>query len=189
MLVLGLSGSPRRGGNTDMLLDAALEGAREAGAQINKIFLADLDIKPCSACDVCADGIKCAVDDDAVGVYSLIEGADVVIVSSPVYFDGVSAQLKTLIDRGQLFYVRKYKLKRPGKEKRGAFLSAAARIRTDFSCPEATVKAFLFTINAKPIKTLAFAGFEEPGSIADHPSALCDAKTLGRDLVLATTNR
>jgi multimeric flavodoxin WrbA len=171
-----------------MLMDAALEGAAETGAEVTKVFLADLDISPCTACEVCADGVKCAIDDDAVGVFALIEAADVVIVSSPVYFDGVSAQLKALIDRCQIFYHRKYELKRPGKQKVGAFLSAAARIRTEFACPEATVRAFLFTINAKPGRTLAYAGFEEAGSITDHPSALCDARSLGRELA-ATTDR
>jgi multimeric flavodoxin WrbA len=172
-----------------MLMDAALEGAKEAGAEVRKVFLADLDIRPCSSCGECADGVGCVIADDAPALYALIDSADVIIVSSPVYFDGVSAQLKAFIDRCQLFWQRKYVLKRPGKEKRGAFLSAAARIRTEFACPEATVRAFLLTVNARPVRTLAYAGFEEAGSIADHPSALCDARSLGRELAQDTGGR
>lgn len=183
--VLGVLGSPRKGGNTDLLLDAALEGAKEGGAEVRKIVLSTLDIHPCAACGGCADGGGCVIADDMVPLYSLIDEADVIIVASPVYFDGVSAQTKAFIDRGQLFWVRKYVQKRPGKKKRGAFLSVGARIRTDFACPEATVRAFLFTVNAEPGPTLAYAGFEEAGSIADHPTALGDARSLGRELAEA----
>ena len=187
--VLGLAGSPRRGGNTDLLLDAALEGAREAGAEVRKVSVGELTVRPCTACGRCADGVRCIIDDDMTGIYELIDRADVILVASPVHFDGVSAQMKALIDRCQLFWQRKYVLKRPGKQRVGAFLSAAARIRTDFTCPEATVRAFLLTVNARPVRTLAYAGFEEAGSIVDHPSALCDARDLGRELIEATIGR
>jgi multimeric flavodoxin WrbA len=187
--VLGVLGSPRPAGNTDLLLDAALEGAKEAGAEVRKVVLAALDIHPCTGCEGCADGGGCVIADDMVPLYPLIDEADVILIASPVYFDGVSAQTKAFIDRGQLFWVRKYVLKRAGKKKRGAFLSAGARLRTDFVCPEATVRAYLFTVNAELVRTLAYAGFEERGAIVDHPTALCDARALGRELVAGAVGR
>lgn len=115
-------------------------------------------------------------------LYGKLEDADVIILASPVYFDAVSAQTKAFIDRTQLFWYRKYVLKMAGRKRRGAFISVAARVRTDFACPEATARAFFHTLDAMPCRTLAFSGFEEAGSIEDHPTALGEARDLGRAL-------
>lgn len=180
--VLGVLGSPRQGGNSEMLLDAALDGARSTGARTEKVVLSDLRIQPCTACDGCADGSQCVLDDDMVPLYAKLEKADVIILASPVYFYGVTAQMKAFIDRAQPFWVRKFVLHHRSKRRRGAFLSVGARIRTDFVAPEASAQAFFHTLEATPSRSLTFAGFEERGSIADHPTALQDAERLGREL-------
>ncbi|MDW5563192.1 MAG: flavodoxin family protein [Methanomassiliicoccus sp.] len=186
---LGILGSPRRGGNTDLLLEEALRGAAEEGVEVEKVVLDALDIRPCTACDGCRDGVRCALDDDMGALYGKVEEADIVILASPVYFDAVSAQAKAFIDRCQLFWFRKYVLKVKGKVRGSAFISVGARIRTDFSGPEATARALFYTLDAMPCQFLTFAGFEERGSIEDHPDALEQAKALGWKLATEARER
>jgi multimeric flavodoxin WrbA len=188
-LVLGVLGSPRKGGNTDLLLDAALDGARDAGAAVEKVSLSTLMIGSCTACDGCRDGVRCMLDDDMALLYLKIEKADVIVLASPVYFDSVTAQMKAFIDRAQLFWYRKYILKVPGKKRRGGFLSVGARVHTEFTCLEMTAKAFFYTLDAMPCRSLGYAGFEEAGSIEDHPTALAEARELGRALVTEAGER
>lgn len=180
--VLGVLGSPRRGGNTELLLDAALEGAAEEGASIEKVVLDALDIRPCTACDGCRDGIRCVLNDDMAALYPKIEDADAIVLASPVYFESVTAQTKAFIDRCQLFWCRKYLLGMKGKRRAGALLAVGARVRTDFHAPEATARALFHTLDAMPCQVLAYAGFEEPRSIEDHPDALRESRELGRQL-------
>ncbi len=98
--VLILSSSPRRGGNSDRLCDRFAEGAREAGHDVEKIFLKDLRIGYCTGCGTCFEGRRpCPQHDDAAEVLDKMVAADVIVMATPVYFYTLSAQMKTLIDR------------------------------------------------------------------------------------------
>lgn len=98
--VLILSGSPRRGGNSDILCDEFMRGALEAGNEVEKIRVADKKIGYCSACYYCAgSGGVCAKKDDMAEVLQKIIDADVLVFASPVYFYSIDAQLKAVIDR------------------------------------------------------------------------------------------
>jgi len=99
-LVLGLSGSPRRGGNTDALVNEVLKGAKKAGARTRFINVASLKIRPCVACYYCAahHGV-CAIKDDMAKINDALAQADVWVFGSPVYWFNMSAQLKTVVDR------------------------------------------------------------------------------------------
>lgn len=183
VFVLGIAGSPRRGGNTETLLDSALEGAQKAGAEVRKVVLGELEYSGCISCGKCeADGV-CPIEDDMKDLYLLVERADVIILASPIYFDGLTSQAKAFIDRGQAFWVRKYLLKRRGKKKRGAFLSAAARLDTQFDCAARTVGTWFLTVDAKLFEARTFPGFEEAGSILDSQCALDEANCMGRKMV------
>lgn len=98
--ILILSGSPRKGGNSDMLCDEFMRGAKENGNDVEKIFIRDKKIGFCNACYYCTknDG-KCAVKDDMAEVLDKMLAADVLVMASPVYFYSVDAQMKALIDR------------------------------------------------------------------------------------------
>lgn len=98
--VLILSGSPRKGGNSDLLCDAFMRGAQEAGNDVEKIRVAEKKIGYCSACYYCRDhdGI-CAKKDDMAELLQKIINANVLVLASPVYFYSIDAQLKTVIDR------------------------------------------------------------------------------------------
>lgn len=97
--VLILSGSPRLGGNSDTLCNEFMKGAKEAGHQVEKIFVAGKNIGYCKACYACKDSGICAIKDDMAEVLDKMLEADVIVLSSPVYFYSISAQLKAVIDR------------------------------------------------------------------------------------------
>jgi putative NADPH-quinone reductase len=98
--ILILTGSPRKNGNSDILADAFMKGAQEKGHTVNKIEVAKLNISGCNACDTCwtKDG-SCVQCDDMAEIEPLLESADMLVLVSPLYFYGISAQLKTVIDR------------------------------------------------------------------------------------------
>lgn len=98
--VLILSGSPRKGGNSDILCDEFLKGAADAGNEVEKIRVVEKKISPCTGCYFCKNhGGRCAFNDDMGEILQKIIDADVLVLSSPVYFYSVCAQLKTVIDR------------------------------------------------------------------------------------------
>lgn len=98
--VLILSGSPRKGGNSDLLCDEFMRGAQESGNDAEKIFVRSRKIAPCNACYYCSDNEgKCAVKDDMAEILDKMQQADVIVMSSPVYFYSIDAQMKAVIDR------------------------------------------------------------------------------------------
>lgn len=97
--VLILSSSPRKHGNSDTLCDQFLAGARESQHEAEKIFLGDKEIHPCTGCYSCARTGKCMQKDEMAGVLEKMIEADVIVMSTPVYFYSMCAQMKTLIDR------------------------------------------------------------------------------------------
>jgi multimeric flavodoxin WrbA len=99
MKILGLSCSPRKNGNTMLLLGEALSGARQEGAEIELYSVADKDIKPCDGCRACAKTGECPIKDDMQALYGKLLEADGIIFGTPVYFYGMTAQAKAVIDR------------------------------------------------------------------------------------------
>ena len=98
--VLILSGSPRKGGNSDLLCDEFMRGAIDAGNEVEKIRIAEKKIGYCSACYYCrTSGGVCAKKDDMTEILQKMIDADVIVLASPVYFYSIDAQLKTVIDR------------------------------------------------------------------------------------------
>jgi multimeric flavodoxin WrbA len=134
MIVLGISGSPREGGNTDTLLEQALSGAKSKGASVEKIVLNNLNFSPCQECNnVREDGV-CTVKDDMQTVYAKIESAGAIILASPIFFGSLSAQTKMMIDRFQCLWLSEYVFKTRAieKNKNGAFICVEASTRKDF---------------------------------------------------------
>ncbi|MDM8000083.1 MAG: flavodoxin family protein [Dehalococcoidia bacterium] len=190
MKILGIMGSPRAGGNTDLLLDAVLEGARRQGAEVEKIIVDRLNISPCREYYGCLKDGECTIRDDMDALYPKLVEADVVVVASPIFFYGVTAQLKALIDRCQALWARKHWLKRnwPGAGRRGAFIAVGAtRGATLFDGSKATVKYFFKTIGVEYAAELLIRGVDQKGDIKKHPSALKDAFEMGQRLGRAET--
>ncbi len=103
MRVLGIVCSPRKGGNTEILVREALEAVREAGGETELILVADMSIAPCDGCGACDEDGTCRIEDDMQTVYQQLELADGVIFGTPVYFLNVSAQAKAVMDRTYAF--------------------------------------------------------------------------------------
>ena len=186
MLILGLQGSPRKGGNTDGLLAALLARAEEAGARTRTIQVARAGIAACKGCGYCERHGSCVITDDPMAdeIYGLMRRADLIVAASPVFFYGVSAQLKGLIDRSQTLWSRKYiyKLKDPLADTRqGILLSVAASHGQQlFDGVHLTVNYFFDAIDARPVHALTYRGVESKGDIfkqerlADDIEAIVD---------------
>ena len=104
MKVLGILGSPRLGGNSDILLEQALTGARDAGGETEKIVLAKKKISGCLNCEKCNEAGACAIQDDMPEIHKKILEADAVIHSVPVYFWAMTSQMKAYLDRWCAFF-------------------------------------------------------------------------------------
>jgi multimeric flavodoxin WrbA len=179
-------GSPRLGGNTDILLDEAIRGARDAGADAEKLLVAKLAIAPCAEDYGCLKDGNCTIADDMEGVYPKLLEADRVIVASPIFFYGLTAQLKALVDRCQALWARKYVLKTspPDSGREGAFIGVGAtKGEKLFEGSILTVTYFFQTIGVKYADELLVRGVDQKGEIREHPAALAEAFQLGQRLV------
>ncbi len=190
MKVLGILGSPRKEGNSGLLLDKALEGARCAGAGTEKICLGDLNFKGCISCAGCEKTGKCVLADDMAPIYDKLKSADIVILASPIYFAGVPSQLKAMIDRCQSEWVAKYKLKvkskklKVNKTKKGAFICISGYKKDIFfKTAKQTIGAFFKTLGIDFSDELFFGGVEGRGDIIDVKGALKKVYQLGGKIV------
>lgn len=149
MHILGISGSPKRRGLTNLLLDNAIDGARREGAVTEKIILNDLNFRACQECGGCDNTGICVLDDDMKPVYDKIAAADAMIVASPIYFGTVTAQLKAMIDRLQCSWVAKYVLKKktPLRNKRkGIFLCVGGNDKKEYFEDAKKVVKIMFAV-------------------------------------------
>ncbi len=191
MKVLGIFGSPRKGGNTGLLLEEALKGAEKEGAKTERLYLSDLTITPCKECHGCDRTGNCVILDDMQKIYPKLLEADVVILASPIFFYGVTAWAKALIDRSQSLWSKKYLVKDPslgekGKKRRGFFISVGAtKGKKVFDGAILTVKYFFDVLNAEYVGELLFRGVEAKDDILKHPEALQEAYETGRKLASA----
>ena len=185
MKVLGILGSPRRGGNSETLLKAFLQGAGEGGAEVEEIHLRDLKISPCLEIYHCFKDGTCPIKDDMQEFYDKLLGADVVALASPVFFYGVSAQAKTMIDRTQALWARRYVLKKdfPGGHRQGVLLAVGAtKGRLLFVGVRLTAKYFFDAINVRYAGEILVRGADEKGAVNAQPEVLERARDLGRRL-------
>jgi multimeric flavodoxin WrbA len=188
MKVLGIAGSPRFGGNSDKLLERAISGAVEIGAETEVVRLCDLRISPCIECHGCDDTGVCVQADDMILLYEKLIEADRLFIASPIFFMGLPAQVKAPIDRCQCIWIRKYKMGETigkGREFRKGFLMCVGGSPNPekFVGAVKTVKAFLATLDITYDKELMVAGVDELGAVKKHPTALEDARRMGMEIV------
>jgi multimeric flavodoxin WrbA len=185
--VLGITGSPRRGGNTDLLLAEVMRGAASKGAEVKTVILSDMTISPCQHCDACLEAGRCRIEDDMQKVYAELERADRIVLASPLHFMTVTAQAKAMIDRCQALWARKYVLKvsplGDGRERKGFFVSVGGRkVANLFEPALVTVKALFRIMDVEYAGDLLFPGVDEKGAIKSHPDALKQALLAGQKL-------
>ncbi len=185
MLVLGLQGSPRRKGNTAFLLDLFLAEAERLGARIETVSPAREPIVACKGCGACEKRGVCVSDDVmARSIFPLLRRADVVVAASPVYFYGVTAQLKGLIDRCQTLWSRKYRLKLadPAAAVRCGVMLAVGATRGAklFDGLHLTVDYFFDAIAARNAGSLTYRGIEHAGDMARRKEVHGEVAELAR---------
>ena len=191
MKIVAIYGSPRKGGNTDTLLKKAVEGAILAGAQVDEFFLREMKISPCLEIYACKEDGRCAIKDDFQKIFNAISDSKGIIVASPVFFYGVSAQLKAFIDRCQSRWVKKYVIDGVpfGKERfnrLGLLISVgASHGKRLFDGVLLTVRYFMDAIDTKLWKSLLYRGLEDKDDVLKHEEYLVEALNAGQQLVSA----
>jgi multimeric flavodoxin WrbA len=177
MRILGILGSPHKGGNTNLLMEAALAGAAAAGAETEKVSLGDLDMKFCVACAKCyADG-ECIHKDDVEPLKAKMVEADGVVLGSPNYMHTITAQMKALMDRCSL-HVHCFLL----EGKYGAAVATAGGSGEEQVADYEN--EFLRLCGARTVG-IAAAKAAGPQALLDQEAALERAAAMGRDLVAA----
>ena len=179
---LGIVGSPRRQGNTEMLVDQVLRGAEEAGALVEKVILSTLDISPCDACQACQRTGQCVHHDDMTALATKMQHSQVWVLGTPVYWFGPTAQLKTFVDR---WYGLRF-------GNTVAFEGRRIILVVPMGDPELdvarhTVGMLTDTakwLNAEVIATLIVPDVLEKGAVRGHPDMLEAALLAGRDAVV-----
>ena len=187
MKVLGIAGSPRQSGNTDLLLAEFMKGATSKGAEVKTLYLDDLKINPCQHCDSCFKAGKCKIQDDMQTIYMELEYADVIVLTSPVQFSGPPAAVKAMIDRCQCLWARKYVLKiaplSRERKRKGLLISVGARRMKDMFVPTLQiVKTWFHVLEIEYAGELLLSGVDGKGAILKQPEALQKAYAAGQKL-------
>jgi len=191
--IIGLLGSPLTEGNTAQLLDRALKGAEDAGCEVEKIVVVNLDFQACQEMMFCKEHETCILDDDMQAMYPKLRGMDGFIVATPIMTMGIPGKLKSFIDRFQVFFMAKYVRKKPliSKEKKmerkGLFICISGmNIPEVFVGAKMTVKAFFDIIDCRYSDELLINDMDTIKDIQTQPDLLEAAYkkgfTLGKSL-------
>ena len=190
MDVLVFLGSPRKKGNSEILTQALLEGVRQAKGSPEIIRLCDLKISPCISCGGCDKTGKCVVEDDMTPLYEKIITIDKIIVSSPIFFYGITAQTKAFIDRTQALWNRKRLLQKKGEwvdnpERKGFFISVAAtRGARIFEGAILTMKYGYDAMGMQYAGEFLVSGPDKRGDMARYEQKLAEAREAGKNFIL-----
>jgi len=178
MQVLGISGSPRENGNTDLIVMEALEAAKSAGATVEFIGLSGKCIEGCRACAQCGEGGKCCINDDMQALYLKLIASDAIIIGSPIYFGMITSQTKAFIDRTYFLAKTGRKL----ENKVGAAITVGGRAGHEFSA--AYLMDFM-TLQGMVLPGKAFAQSfsRELGAVVREEKAMKEARSLGERVV------
>jgi multimeric flavodoxin WrbA len=190
MKVLAFQGSPRKKGNTEVLLQAIERGIQEAGGEMETVRLYGLAIQPCIGCGGCDKTGKCVLEDDMTGLYEQIIAAKRIIIASPVYFYNVTAQAKAFIDRTQALWSRKYLMKKKGQwqadpERKGYFVSVAAtKGQKVFEGSVLTAKYAFDAMDMMYGGELLVKQVDRIGEMATHKDELQKAEEFGKSIIM-----
>jgi multimeric flavodoxin WrbA len=189
MNVLGIYGSGRKGGNSDQLLDKALEGAESSGALISKVYARKLEISGCKACGGCDKTGKCVIKDEMESVYAQLEDADIIFLASPVYFYGMTGQAKLLVDRAQALWSKRFLNKTPEERKTydsgAGYLIAvgATKGQNLFEGVQLTAKYFFDALDMSYEGGIFFRKLDSKDAVNGHTEMLQEAFELGKKAV------
>jgi multimeric flavodoxin WrbA len=177
--VLGIVGSPRRSGNTEILVDEVLRGAQEAGASVEKVILSKLDIAPCLACGGCERKSQCVQEDDMPTLLGKMRRSQVWVFGTPIYYWGPTAQFKAFMDRwygaggAVTFKGRRIVLTVPLGDANPAVARHTVGMFTDA----------LNYVGAELFATIVAPGVFDRGKVREHPDVLMAAYHAGQEAI------
>ena len=177
MLVVGVCGSPRKEGNTEIMLKEALKGAKEEGAEAELIQLAEKHIEYCLGCDDCK--YPCKIRDDMDEIYETLLKADIIILGSPIYYCTISGLLKNFMDRCTCLLYHKHKL----KDKIGGGITVSGYFVGNVECLYIIWDFFNWQDMIMPGRNSAEGFARKKGEILKRSEDLKEAKELGKRLV------
>lgn len=184
--VLGIAASPRRKGNSEILLDKVLAGAFSKGAKTKKVILNNLSIGPCQGCERCQKNGICFIRDDMSGLYKKLKAAEAIVVASPVYFGSIPAQLKLMIDRCQSLWAKNFLpayIKRKQRLRKGIFISVSGNCQPRFfENSKEIIKIFFAVLGVELFKEVYVPGLEYQGEVLKQKSVLDKAFQYGAAL-------
>jgi multimeric flavodoxin WrbA len=190
MDVLVFLGSPRKKGNSEILTEKMLEGVMKAGGSPEIIRLCDLKISPCISCGGCDKTGKCVVEDGMTPLYDKIITIDKIIVASPIFFYGITAQTKAFIDRTQALWNRKRLLQKKGNwvenpERKGFFISVAAtRGARIFEGAVLTMRYGFDAMGLSYGGDFLVTGPDKRGDMTTYEQKLAEASEAGKNFIL-----
>ncbi|QDR79435.1 flavodoxin family protein [Sporomusa termitida] len=186
--ILALLGSPKPNGTNSLLIDEVLRGAAAAGdVEVQKILINELKVAPCQSCDYCMHTGRCRLRDDMESVYEKIVAMDAFIFAAPVYFNGMSAQAKAVVDRCQPFWSAKYIVKTDvfgGRKRPGIFIATGGQplYNEQFIGSLHVINLYFKMIGVNNSGTLTLADLDAR-PLAGRPDDLAQAFALGRKLI------
>lgn len=189
--ILAVYGSPRRKGNTALLLKQAVQGARDAGAEVDEVILRDLKMSPCLEIYGCKETGKCVIQDDFQKICDQLQTCGGLMLASPIFFYTVSAHTKILMDRCQSLWVKKYWIDKVpfGRwevKRQGLFISVGAtKGKKLFDGTLHTVRYFFDVLDMQLWRSLLYRGLDFEGDVLKHPEYLQEAYQAGKELVQA----
>jgi multimeric flavodoxin WrbA len=185
MKVLAVVGSPRKGGNTEILLSRIAEGARSAGAEVETLHLGALQVRECDGCHACWQGRVCSKDDDMREVYPKIAASDMIVFGTPVYWYGPTALMKAFIDRFVYFNCEQNRPQVRGKRAAVAVVLEEDREETWKPVIEFFEKSLGY-LEMTLAGTIVVPGVGAKGAIRQRPERLEEAIRLGAELAASS---
>jgi len=183
MKVIGFVGSPRKNGNTDLLVQQVLQGAVAAGAESKVFYLNDLNFRGCQGCGSCKVNDKCIQQDDMTALYEEINEADAIILGSPVYMWQISGQTKLFIDRLYAFISPDFS-SRLKKGKQAVLIFSQGNPDSNLFRQSFASLGEILKLGGLELKdTLVASGVVEAGEVAKNEALMQKARALGEQLV------
>lgn len=185
MKAMGIICSPRRSGNSEVLVREIL---KSSGCKDYEVFYSnEMYIKGCQACYSCKEQGKCAVEDDMQKIYKGIEEVDVVVFGTPIYMAGVAAQFKMVLDRLFAFLgpAPRFESRLPKGKKGVLIVTQGYENAKEYETHISQMKDAIASIGFEEVKVLSAPGLNGLGEVATRPSLMEKARKIGQSLVQA----
>ena len=183
MKVIGIVGSPRKNGNTNILVQQVLEGAEEAGAETRNFFLNEMNYKGCQGCGYCKSHDKCKLEDDLTELFDELASADGVVFGSPIYFGQFTGQMRLFLDRCYSLIGADFSPRLPAGKKAEIIGTQGAPDAAAFKGVYEEFRGQISNFMRMDVKdTIVGIGYHAPGEVKGDSELMDRAKNTGLNL-------